>query len=355
MSESDDCVWQDKEIRFDCPRRDLVLRGGEQRLARCATVEDTRGNPGLPGLLVLTNLRLIWVNPKDTRVNLSIGLSVITDVAMDPPQMTIHAHFGDNYQFLFSNLSDDDNNLIFQATATARHIHASTKAYRELRLRTMLLREKVFVLLPKESLYSTLPGVWNLSGDQGSLGVMVITNVRVAWYAALNELLNVSIPYVVMNQCAVVESKYGRALVIETVPSAGSFAFGFRIEGDRLDRVASEVASLHQLAIRSPHFGLDADALSAALEAVADDAADEDPLPEDLSVDADTGFGALKPYLLDPGPSLGRACRTPVSCALVHTHLPCGTRAAQLASIRRTSAELSPRAPPPHRRIPKLR
>ena len=32
--------------------------------------------------------------------------------------------------------------------------------------------------------------------DQGNLGTMIITNVRVVWYANMNDLFNISIPYI---------------------------------------------------------------------------------------------------------------------------------------------------------------
>lgn len=35
----------------------------------------------------------------------------------------------------------------------------------------------------------------NLSIDQGTLGTMYITNVRVAWHANTNDAFNISIPF----------------------------------------------------------------------------------------------------------------------------------------------------------------
>ena len=40
-----------------------------------------------------------------------------------------------------------------------------------------------------------MPGVWNLSSDQGNLGTFFITNVRLVWHANMAENFNVSIPY----------------------------------------------------------------------------------------------------------------------------------------------------------------
>jgi Bardet-Biedl syndrome 5 protein len=67
--------------------------------------------------------------------------------------------------------------------------------YRELKLRGAILSEKQLKILPREAIVSTVNGVWNLSSDQGNLGTAIVTNVRVVWYANMNELFNISIPY----------------------------------------------------------------------------------------------------------------------------------------------------------------
>ena len=37
--------------------------------------------------------------------------------------------------------------------------------------------------------------MFNLSNDQGIPGTLAITNVRIVWYADMNELYNISVPY----------------------------------------------------------------------------------------------------------------------------------------------------------------
>ena len=49
--------------------------------------------------------------------------------------------------------------------------------------------------MPLEQIYERINGIWNLSSDQGNLGSLIITNVRIVWFAALAENFNVSIPY----------------------------------------------------------------------------------------------------------------------------------------------------------------
>ena len=47
----------------------------------------------------------------------------------------------------------------------------------------------------QEEVSDKINGVWNLSSDQGNLGTFFITNIRVVWFANMNEHFNVSIPY----------------------------------------------------------------------------------------------------------------------------------------------------------------
>jgi hypothetical protein len=50
-------------------------------------------------------------------------------------------------------------------------------------------------LLPQEQIFAKVPGVWNLSSEQGNLGAFFLTNVRIVWHANLANNFNVSLPY----------------------------------------------------------------------------------------------------------------------------------------------------------------
>ena len=59
-----------------------------------------------------------------------------------------------------------------------------------------MTEDKKLKVLPKEEIVSVANGVWNLSSDQGNLGTAIVTNVRVVWYANMNDFFNISIPYI---------------------------------------------------------------------------------------------------------------------------------------------------------------
>ncbi|VDP76858.1 unnamed protein product [Schistosoma mattheei] len=62
LSYSNEVLWQDREVRFDAPRCDLVFRNGEANFKLLENVEDVKGNNGDKGDLYITNLRLLWIS-----------------------------------------------------------------------------------------------------------------------------------------------------------------------------------------------------------------------------------------------------------------------------------------------------
>lgn len=52
------------------------------------------------------------------------------------------------------------------------------------------------------------------------------------WHASLAENFNVSIPWIQISKVHVRSSKFGQALVVETVARAGGYVLGFKIEPD---------------------------------------------------------------------------------------------------------------------------
>lgn len=101
-------------------------------------------------------------------------------------------------------------------------------------------------------------GVWNLSTDQGNLGTFFVTNIRVVWHANLAPNFNVSMPYMQIASLRCRGSKFGKALVIDTMPGAGGYVLGFTFESEtKLKDVHREMISLHQVYSEHPVFGVE--------------------------------------------------------------------------------------------------
>lgn len=67
--------------------------------------------------------------------------------------------------------------------------------YRELKLRSSIVSGRQLKVLPQEQVYNTVGGIWNLSSDQGNLGTFILSNIRLIWFADINESFNISLPY----------------------------------------------------------------------------------------------------------------------------------------------------------------
>lgn len=127
-----------------------------------------------------------------------------------------------------------------------------------MKLRGSIIKDSELILLPQEQIFTKINGVWNLSSEQGNLGSFFLTNVRIVWHANLATNFNVSLPYMQIKSLRLRESKFGRALVLETFSKSGGYILGFRIDPqDKVNEVFKEIQSLFQIYSNSPIFGVD--------------------------------------------------------------------------------------------------
>ncbi|CAH1789030.1 unnamed protein product, partial [Owenia fusiformis] len=262
-----DVLWEDRDVRFDISLQQIQMRPGEKTVDRLDAIEDTKGNNGDRGRLIITNLRILWHSISLPRVNLSIGyncvLNISSKIAQSKLRGTTEALFvltkcnNTRFEFIFTNLIPGSPRL-FTSVIAVHRAYETTKMYRELKLRGALIQNKTIRLLPQEQVYDKINGVWNLSSDQGNLGTFFITNVRLVWHANMNEAFNVSIPYLQMKTVKVRDSKFGLALVIESSPQSGGYVLGFRIDPpEKLTEALKEIQSLHRVYSACPIFGVE--------------------------------------------------------------------------------------------------
>ncbi|KAL3118539.1 hypothetical protein niasHT_000304 [Heterodera trifolii] len=266
-----DSIWHDRDVLFDLDTRLLRLIAGEFIVERIDNVEDTKGNNGDRGLLRISNLRLIWHAVSAPRINLSIGYNTINGITTRIAKSKIRGQAeslyimskglsGTKFEFVFTCVSPSNHSQtkLFSTVIGVHRAYETSKMYREMRMRTTLVNEEEKLkLLPLESQTNRIDGVWNLSSDQGNLGVMVITNIRVVWYAALNPQYNVSIPFLQLRSCRIRDSRFGHALVLETSLRSGEYILGFQIKPEeRLEFTCKAVQALLSAFQSSPIFGV---------------------------------------------------------------------------------------------------
>lgn len=161
------------------------------------------------------------------------------------------------FEFIFTNLVPGSPRL-FTSVIAVHKAYESSKLYRELKLRGAIVDNKQLRILPQEQKYNTIDGVYNLSSDQGNLGTFIITNVRLVWFAGMNESFNVSIPYLQMKSVKLRDSKFGPALVIETSDLSTGYVLGFHISPqERLEETTKEIQSLCSIYSSCPVFGVE--------------------------------------------------------------------------------------------------
>lgn len=100
----------------------------------------------------------------------------------------------------------------------------------------------------------------NLGTDQENVGKLYVTNIRVVWFSDKSDNYNVSIPYIQMKVIKIRSSKFGSALVIESIDRSGGYVLGFRADPpSRLQGIFKEIQSLYLVFSASPILGVDVD------------------------------------------------------------------------------------------------
>ncbi|XP_030374646.1 Bardet-Biedl syndrome 5 protein homolog [Scaptodrosophila lebanonensis] len=277
VEQPENLFWEDKEVKFDRPQLHTRLRNGEKILDTILHIEDSKGNPGDTGRLLVTNLRLIWHSLVHKKFNLSIGYARIgntsTRMVHSKVRGTNQALYilaisnETRFEFLFTDVSGETARRelpIFASVFDVYQLYQRTYLYRDLKLRGAILQAGQLIIMPDEQVYSNVQGVWNLSSDQGNLGSFVVTNIRLVWYADANETFNISLPYLQIDSLRIRESKYGPALVIQTAETGGGYVLGFRIDpAERLSELFKELCSLHSIYTEQPNFGVHYDTVDA--------------------------------------------------------------------------------------------
>ncbi|GFO21367.1 Bardet-Biedl syndrome 5 protein homolog [Plakobranchus ocellatus] len=299
-------LWEDRDVRFDVSSSQMKLRPGEKPIDQLDAVEDTKGNNGDKGRLMVTNLRIIWHSIEMPKANLSIGFNCViglsTRTAQSKLRGTVEALYiqckcnSTRFEFIFTNLVPGSPRL-FTSIMSVHKAYETSKLYRDLKLRGALIKEKQVRLLPQEQIYDQVNGVWNLSSDQGNLGTFYITNVRLMWHANINESFNVSIPYLQMKVVKVRDSKFGIALVVETTAMSGGYVLGFRIDPlEKLQATAKMIQNLHKVYSTCPIFGVEfeVDDTPQPTESMT-----RTPIQDDVEVEYDNQTDAFAAYFAD--------------------------------------------------------
>ncbi|CAG2197738.1 BBS5 [Mytilus edulis] len=298
-------LWEDRDVRFDVNPSQMKMRAGEKLIDSLNAVEDTKGNNGDRGRLIVTNLRIIWHSMALPKVNLSIGFNNVINISSKAAQSklrgTTEALYvltkcnNTRFEFIFTNLIPGSPRL-FTTVIAVHRAYETSKLYRDLKLRGALIQNKQLRLLPQEQVYDKVNGVWNLSSDQGNLGTFFITNVRLVWHANINESFNVSIPFLQMKTVKIRDSKFGLALVVESSQASGGYVLGFRIDPvEKLQGTVKEIQSLHRVYSSCPIFGVEFE----TEERLQGEDLTVENIQDDVEIETDGSSDAFAAYFAD--------------------------------------------------------
>jgi Bardet-Biedl syndrome 5 protein len=252
----------DREIGFDYPESHMALVPGEFIAKKFCQVEDKKGNPGIYGDLLVTNLRVIWIQDLMPKVNLSIGYNVFLKMALVQPEVNvdtenvqIKAFHGDSrYEFFFFRKKNSQGT--FDILPKIYNAYDGTRGYRELFIRKLISSGGQLIMYEKEKIIKQYPNVWNLGKTEGKLGRFFFTNIRAVWISNTNENFNISVPYTRILRITSKSSNFGEAVGFNTSKHFGGLDIGFKIDSVDFKTVLNEITATWDTYRKNPYLGI---------------------------------------------------------------------------------------------------
>lgn len=113
-------------------------------------VEDTKGNNGDRGAMILSNIRLIWFCEKDKKVNLTIGYDCIQSLEVKDVQSILKGgtsqalllktkYLNSRYEFVFTSVVSENESRLFQTLQYVTKSYNHTRLFRDLKLRAAII------------------------------------------------------------------------------------------------------------------------------------------------------------------------------------------------------------------------
>ena len=214
MSFDKNTLWQDHQVLFNCSKSEFIFGNGEETYKTMSNIEDLKGNE--IGTFIFTNLRLIWYNNKNPKINQSIGYDCIehlerkTSDSMMTGQsniLSINCKVDKNrYELEYRHLSDTKNDPYINLTNILK-LYEEGRIYREMKQNTEDIfdkENKKLILLKSEKLMETYKSISinvNYENDAinnkiGNTGSLYLTNLRIIWINDKKDNYNISLPYV---------------------------------------------------------------------------------------------------------------------------------------------------------------
>ena len=188
MSYDSNILWQDRQVIFDVSKSQFVFRQGEESYKTMSNIEDLKGSNEI-GTFIFTNLRLIWYNNKNPKINQSIGYDCIENIE--------------------KNLS----NIL--------KLYEQGRLYREFKQNNENIcnkNDKSLVLLKDEKIIEKVKNIYlESSNDKDNTpGDLYKTNIRMVWINNKNSSFNLTFPWIQISSInGEMNEKFGISLRIK--------------------------------------------------------------------------------------------------------------------------------------------
>eukprot|EP00040_Diaphanoeca_grandis_P010590 m.54290 g.54290 ORF g.54290 m.54290 type:complete len:388 (-) comp21886_c0_seq1:28-1191(-) len=279
-------LCRSRDCRFDAiyPRTGPSFQQGEIEIDSLNNIEDTKGNNGQSGCLIVTNLRLLWYCHTNLGINLSVGFSAIKRDGLKIERVTsrlggdTHAivAIAENlirkqvkrdgkwgtektttrFKFIFTNLVQGSPRMFTTIQAVFK-AYDSSRLYRECRIRSCISRDFNLDLLPGEEMIEKIDATINIQGDNAQIGSLIWTSVRIVWLNTTNELHNISISFLQVLNIAVTSTKFGNVIAITVRKRGGGHIVGLQPPPQHLpEDIKTRMLQSFQDYADSPDFGV---------------------------------------------------------------------------------------------------
>lgn len=266
-------IWQEREVRFDISKREISLRKGEKCLDTISNIEDSKGNNGDVGVMMFTNLRIVWFCVENLKLNLSIGYDcilsseakqIVTKVSGESMALFIKVKFGNNrFEFVFNAVANPSPQLFNTFTYVIK-LYEHTRLYRDVKMKGFLMNEKTVVKLNLEEVLSRVKNVTLITINKAeevvaANGEFFITNIRVMWFSSLTENYNCSLPWIDIRNIKLKDhQKLGKIICFETNKFFGSQSISIKaqVTNDVVEKIFEELQKNWIIYLDNPILGI---------------------------------------------------------------------------------------------------
>ncbi|KAM3131554.1 hypothetical protein pb186bvf_016338 [Paramecium bursaria] len=252
----------DQQIFFDESSSTINLKPGEKIFVQQNDIEDSKGNFGSLGIFQVTNIRIIWVSNKSSRLNLSIGLGTVyqSEIKLQDSQSGLcygllfrTKQNAQKFEFLFSAKL----NTPFLAFKEILNIYLKTTLYRQVKISSALIQQKQLTVLPKEQIMNKYVNTFSVQMDKNDVqGTLILSNIRFVWFSNGNELFNFSSPWIAIKSIQKKSLKQQWCVVIETHKEFGS-AYQVGYYHQQFEQILKEMQKLKEFYQENPIYGID--------------------------------------------------------------------------------------------------